>query len=143
MGTCVYLAARFSRKHELAAYARELRRDGVTVSSRWHDGAHDWTGISDEAMPRAVQARFAQEDLDDIDAAHALLLFADPPGNEGTRGGAQFEAGYAYGMGIRLIVVSHRQQVFCALPEVIFCPDPDSALAYVRGLTVRSNGRVV
>ncbi len=141
MTTSVYLAARFSRQHELRGYAANLRHDGIHVTSRWHDGAHAWTGTDDQHIPRAVQARFAQEDLDDIDQSHALILFADPPDNAGTRGGAQFEAGYAYGMGIRLIVVSYRQHIFCSLPDVIFCPDPESALAYVRGLTLRSNGR--
>lgn len=142
MTISAYLAARYSRRAELNDYRRRLEREGVTVTSRWLTGEHEWSGTPDDAIPVAEQGRFAQEDLDDIDRSDVLILFADPPDGYGTRGGAQFEAGYALSQGIELVVVSHRQHVFCCLPDVVFCPDPEAAIAYVVGLRVGSSGKL-
>ncbi len=76
-----YLASRFSRKEELRVYAQELQRSGVNVSSRWLTGQHDWTGTPDEHIPCAVQAEFAQQDLDDIDQANVLIFFCRSAGH--------------------------------------------------------------
>lgn len=141
MTTC-YLASRFSRQHELRGYAADLRRDGITCSSRWLTGAHAWTGIDDQHVPHAAQARFAQDDLDDIAQAHVLVFFGEPPGEGGVRGGACVELGAALLSGKHVVVIAHRQNVFCCLPEVVFCPDWETASVYLQGLNVKSNGRV-
>lgn len=136
----VYLAGRYSRREELARVAADLRRDGIAVTSRWLDGSH--SPASDLGLSAAESERFAVEDLDDIDNADVLVWFAEPADNYGVRGGAVFEAGYAYGTGAPLVIVGHRQTVFSHLPDVVFAPDAEAAKSYLRSLRVNSSGRV-
>lgn len=116
-----YLAARFSRQHELAGYAAGLRELGIETTSRWLTGVHDWTGTPDHLIPIPDQGRFAQDDLDDIDRADVLVFFGGEPFEYGARGGACVEMGYALGIGMPVVVVGPVQNVFCALPDVIRC----------------------
>lgn len=138
----VYLASRFSRQSELRGHAADLRREGIACTSRWLTGVHNWSGTADQHIPHAEQARFAQDDLDDIDQANVLVVFGDPPGNTGARGGACVEVGYALGMGIPVIVVGFRQNVFYCLPQIIYCETWDAARVYVAGLTLGSSGEL-
>lgn len=125
----VYLAARFSRKQELAGYAAGLRDLGIETTSRWLTGVHDWTGTPDELIPIPDQGRFAQDDLDDIDRADVLVFFGGELFEYGARGGACVEMGYALGIGMPVLVVGPVQNVFCALPDVIRCETWDDAVA--------------
>ena len=119
--TTIYLAARFSRKRELQGYARRLADIGLTVTSRWlGDGAHEWTGAPDHLIPHVAQAAFAREDLEDIDAAGVFVLFTEPVGQHGTRGGRFVEFGYAKARGKWLVVIGPRENVFCHLADLHF-----------------------
>lgn len=140
MPLSVYLAAQFARKPELQRHAAELRRAGITVTSRWLTGAHDVP--YERYLTHAEQAQYAREDLDDIDRSDVVVVFGDPPDADGQRGGKAFECGYAYAQGIQIVVVGFRDTIFHHLPELVFCPDPVSAIAYVKGLHVDGRGRV-
>lgn len=110
----VYLAARFSRQLEMRGYASDLAKIDITVTSRWITGDH---GENVEAtMTSAELARCAHEDIEDIDAANALVLFTDAPS---TRGGMWVELGYALGRGIPVIACGPAANIFCEIPEVI------------------------
>lgn len=128
----VYLAARFPRLSELLTYKAELEAAGITVTSRWLLGGHDWVGVNDEDIPVAHQARFAQEDIDDINAADAIVCFTESSGSGPARGGRHVEAGYALAKGIPVAVVGHRENVFYCLPQVAYFPTWEDA----RGLLV-------
>lgn len=140
MTLAIYLAAQFARKPELQHHAAELRRAGITVTSSWLNGAHDVP--YERYLSNAEQAQYAREDIDDLEASDLLIWFGDQPGEYSGEGGKFVELGYALGMAIPVVVVSHKESIFAHLADVIFCPDWPSALAYVGGLRVRSNGKV-
>lgn len=143
----VYLAGRFSRLPELVDHAAELEDTGfVTVTSRWLRGGHEWVGTPDEEIPVAHNARFAQEDLDDIDAADLIVCFTEPARSGPARGGRHVEMGYALAKGIPILTVGHRENVFYCLPQVVFADDWSTATWLIRGLALghvmREKGRV-
>jgi hypothetical protein len=104
--TAYYLAARFSRRFELQGYRADLSRLGHIVTSRWIDQRGD-----------ADASDCAARDLQDLDAADAVILFAEPPRCP-TRNGRMVEFGYALGQGKPAIVIGPPENVFTDLPEV-------------------------
>lgn len=137
MTLTVYLAARFSRKDELAGYAAELMRNNIAVTSRWLFGSHDVP--SESGMDRETKARFAIEDLDDIDRADVLVAFTEPEGAGPARGGRHVETGYAIGAGIPVLVVGPIENVFHAIPEnTVVETWPEALRLLVAGLFPRT-----
>lgn len=131
----IYLAARYSRRLELCGYADQLRELGHEVTSRWLDG-HDQIpdeGLSPEAAPE-LRIRFAQEDWADLRRADMCIAFTEPPRSTASRGGRHVELGAALAWGKWVIVVGHRENVFCCLPQVDFAGDWTTALRYVSGM---------
>jgi hypothetical protein len=124
----VYLAARFSRLPELVSYASELEVEGIEVTSRWIRGGHEWVGTPDEEIPVPRLARFALDDLDDIEAADVLVCFTESPRSGPARGGRHVDFGYALARNMPIIVVGHRENVFYCLDNVLFCETWDAAL---------------
>lgn len=96
-----YLAASWGRQAEMREVREELSKDH-SVTSRWIDldpATENWT--PEEFATAAIP--HAQDDLEDIDAADAVLLFL---GRASARGGRHVEMGYALGRGISVYVVS-------------------------------------
>lgn len=125
----VYLAARYSRRRELAGYAEELADLGIEVTSRWLTGQH-------ETPPEGVPidspehlAWCADDDLTDIGIADVLVAFTEPEGSVAGRGrgGRHFEMGYAAASEKHVLIVGHRENVFCHLPLFGFAPDWEGA----------------
>ena len=108
-GDRVYVAARFERQLEARALAAELTRAGYTVRARW-------LGAEGSALVDPQTARlWAQRDLNDVDYASVYLLLSDEVLG---RGGKDFEGGYAFARGKRLVVVGPPAHVFHHLPGV-------------------------
>jgi nucleoside 2-deoxyribosyltransferase len=130
MSRRIYLAARFSRKDELAGYKSDLERAGLIVSSRWLTGAHDWSGTDDDEIPEAALVPFAIEDLEDIDACDILVAFLETPDAGYMSGGRHVELGYALGRGKSILTVGERpENVFHAgMDRVTTWPEALSAL---------------
>ena len=122
----IYLAARYSRREELDGYRDQLERIGHQVTSRWLNGNHPISdaGLADEHGDQgfgvAERSRFALEDLEDLTAADTIIAFTEAPRSTSSRGGRHVELGIAIGQGKRVIVVGHRENVFCCLPIVQF-----------------------
>jgi hypothetical protein len=130
----VYLAARYSRRVELAGYAEELRARGHEVVSRWLDGSHeaDETERDYASVGYAENAaRFASEDAIDVENADLLVSFTEPPESSSGRGGRHVEFGLA--LALRqieyddrseeprlLVVVGPRENVFHTLADEVF-----------------------
>lgn len=112
----IYLCARYSRREELGLLAQELLMLGHTITSQWLLGTHDADSPTD-----VDRCKWAQEDLHDLYAAEMLVAFtedrANLVGNPG-RGGRHVEFGLAYGLGLRLVVIGPRENVFHCLPLV-------------------------
>lgn len=111
----VYLASRFSRGAELRGYKAELEAQGITVTSRWFMGGHEWEGTDDDALPVEAGARFAQDDLEDIDAADVIVCFTEEPRSGPSRGGRHVKYGYALAKGMTIIIVGPLENVFYCL----------------------------
>ncbi|GEM_PF-6660459 len=96
----LYLAARYERRLELAHYAVLLRQQGHEVTSRWlEDNAH-------LSLPEQVRM-----DLEDLEAAEALVSFTEEPGVY-SRGGRHVEYGYALAQAKQLFVVGPPENIF-------------------------------
>lgn len=150
----IYLAARYSRREELAGYRTELEALGHTVQARWLNGEHqlanDGTPIGEsgealvegalrsgehlserEQTERAAKLRtqFALDDWEDVNAAELVISFTEPPRSKANRGGRHVEYGIALANKARVIVVGHRENIFHWLPVVEFCPTWQDVLA--------------
>ena len=115
----IYLAARFSRRHEVHTLGQDLQALGHTIVSRWSRPDDDHvlpTGLSEQASDDA-RRRFALEDMEDLHKANCLILLGEPPRNN-SRGGHLVEFGVALGLGLRVMVVGPRGTVFHCLPTV-------------------------
>jgi nucleoside 2-deoxyribosyltransferase len=123
----VYLAARYSRREELAGYRERLQAAGHEVTSRWLNGDHQVSdaglnlGDDPEAdqFTKAERERFALEDMADVIAADMLIAFTEPPRSTASRGGRHVEFGFALAQGMLIAVVGPRENVFHCLPGVM------------------------
>lgn len=135
----IYLAARYSRREEMARYAADLEALGYTVTSRWHqEGKTPLPGIHTEKLRRRA-GRFAQEDAEDTKDADLFIAFTTTPmasevpgagvrATEQENGGTHVEFGIAYALGKELWVVGPRENVFHCLPGLRIFPDWSGAL---------------
>lgn len=133
----IYLAGRYSRREELAAYRDQLSQLGFLVQARWLDGGHQISdagapiGESGEALVEGddggtsleaavLRGKFAQDDWEDVNAAEIVISFTEPPRSKANRGGRHVEFGIALARGVRVIVVGYRENIFHWLPRVEF-----------------------
>lgn len=123
----VYLCSRWGRRGEMRLCAGQLEALGVRVTSRWL--ASDQHDVQAPGEREADAARFAVEDIEDIDASDALVAFTEAPDSHHGRGGRHVELGYAIARGKSVIVCGPRENVFCWLPLVVHCPAWVDALA--------------
>ena len=137
----VYLAGRFSRLPELVQYADQLESLGIHCTSRWLRGGHEWVGTSDDDIPVDRLAQFAQEDLDDLNAADVLVCFTESPRTGPARGGRHVEMGYALAKGKAIVVVGHYENVFYCLPHLWYVEGWDHALQFL--INAEASGMVV
>ncbi|MGH7746140.1 MAG: hypothetical protein ACREQ5_15420 [Candidatus Dormibacteria bacterium] len=123
----IYLAARYSRNSEMRGVRDVLTALGHEVTSRWidcHAGKY-LTSFTPEHLNDDPEycARLGLHDLEDVDAADAVLSFTDTTG--GGKGGRHVEFGYALAHpgGKRVILVGPRENIFHTLPQVEHYPD--------------------
>ena len=116
----VYLAARFSRRKEMQAYADELIALGHGVTARWVTGppqsSHHPDQVSGHSL--AYEERVSVEDLKDVADADCIICFSEQPRETNTRGGRHVEFGLAVAAEKRIILVGPRENVFHFLPVV-------------------------
>ena len=112
----IYLAARLSLWPQMNQAAAFLERHGHAVTSRWQRRHALEPPVPRTEGSNPLLARFAAEDLEDVDHADAVVLFTES--GKHFAGGRHVEAGYALGRGKRLIVFGPRENVFYHLPQV-------------------------
>lgn len=113
----IYIAARYSRRDEMKALARQLHERGFVVTSRWLDEdkpLNTQLGDDSEDFYRMT----AEIDLEDVRKADTILFFAEDPKVGTPRGGRHVEFGYALGLGKRLLVIGGEENIFHYLPQV-------------------------
>lgn len=113
-----YLAAQFSWKEDIALKKKQLEELGVTVTSTWTD-ENAAANCSLKDFSGGYHREMAIRDLNEIDAADAIVLFSVDPDTLTRRGGRHVEFGYAAGKGKRLFVVGPQENIFHHIPEVL------------------------
>jgi len=113
----IYLAARLGRWPEMNVRAHELARVGHEITSRWHATGFKPPHPPDRSQRSGDLAAVAQQDLDDIARAEAVVLFTEY--GRHFAGGRHVEAGFALALGKRLYVAGPRENVFYHLPQVV------------------------
>ncbi len=115
----IYIAARFSRRHEANELAHHLKAQGHTITSRWVLPEVDHVlpvGISAQAED-LERRRYAMEDCEDVLACDWMISLMEEP-RSNTRGGRHIEFGMALGLGKRLTIIGPRETVFHHLDQV-------------------------
>jgi hypothetical protein len=115
--TSIYIATRFDWYRQAALARHLLTEAGHHVTSRWIDEAARFDGVC-AAVPigdprRAANARM---DLDDLEAAEAILVLVPPGGGCGM----WLELGYAMALGKRVVMVgpARERTIFAELAGV-------------------------
>ena len=112
----IYLAARYSQHPELKFLRSQLEDLGHTVTSSWLDiGGKSFTLEELENEPDRCSIR-GQADLDDVKAADCLIFIS----SQGGKGGRHVEYGIALGLGKRIIISGHRENVFHTLTDEVY-----------------------
>lgn len=114
----IYLAAPFGDRPKMEIIANHLVARGCVITARWVYGGEDGLTRGD----------IAKLDLDDVDAAEAVISFTFPRGTLSTGGGRHVEFGYGLARGKRMIVIGHRENVFHHFSGVEVYPTLESWL---------------
>lgn len=111
-----YFAGSFKRRAELIGYMEELEAVGHVVTSRWLKSEHEVDVITDaELSPDGPAYRFAQEDIEDVQDADALVFFSSAGFEYKGRGGRHTEFGLAIGIHKPILFIGKRECAFHAL----------------------------
>lgn len=111
----IYLAARYSQHPELKILRSHLESQGHIITSSWLDiGGKSFTLEELENEPDRCSIR-AEADFQDIRDADCLIFVS----SEGGKGGRHVEYGIALGLGKRIIILGHRENVFHTLTDEI------------------------
>jgi hypothetical protein len=121
----VYLASRFTRKDEMATYAEDLNRLGHQVTSRWLGVEFD----PGTPLSHPNWSQLAQQDLDDIRRADALICFTETSGGGAAR---HAEFGIGLGLGKRVYIVGSAEHLFHTLPQLKVYPDWDALIRAIK-----------
>lgn len=130
----IYLAARYSRKDEIAAKAKQLEHLGFEITSTWWQEHRPANHILAD-YPESENSEYAVRDVDEVLAAEMLILFSEDPTMAFVRGGRHVEFGLALGItiagGYPVLIVGPRENLFHYHPKVVQVPDWTSALDYL------------
>jgi len=103
----IYLSSRFERREEMRVYRERLIELGHVVTSRW-------LAMSADSDPTHA----AIVDLADVNAADAIICFTEPTKCGYTTGGRHVELGIAISIGLPVILIGPRENVFYHYPSV-------------------------
>lgn len=110
-----YLASRYGRRLELLGYIDQIEAAGHEVTSRW---------LKDTKLKDQQWNEIASIDLEDLDRSDCIIVFTESPEFDATgASGRHVEHGYALHRGMKIIIVGHRENVFCRLPDLWHYPD--------------------
>lgn len=98
MKRVAYIAASWGNRFKLREIRRRLNEIGIDVSSQWIDFDRGYT----ETEKDELWVDEAFRDYDDIDGSDVLIIDTT---DTNTRGGREWEAGYATGIGMRTVRV--------------------------------------
>lgn len=112
----IYVAASYMRMVEAAELARRLVKAGHVVQSRWLSGPAP--SLAPYVQPDEAMVKYAAEDLTDLFNCEALVTLTGDKPLQASRGGRHAELGMALAVGLRVIVLGPREQLFHWHPGV-------------------------
>ncbi len=122
----IYLAAPYAEMKQIQIWAARLEKAGHVITSKWIYG-------NEEGMTLHAAA---QMDLDDIDAADAVVSMILPKGTMFSSGGRHVEFGYGFAKEKLMIVVSdHAENIFHEHDTVVKCPALLDVIDYLKRLS--------
>jgi len=65
-----------------------------------------------------LRAKFAAEDIADVQSADMMIAFTEEPRSCASRGGRHVELGMAIAYGIPVTIIGPRENLFCWLPQI-------------------------
>ena len=138
----VYLAGPYQWKDQIFKYAEEARAAGIEITSGWLEEPHKpTTQMAD--LDEKTHELYANRDLEDIDRADVVVLFAVPPTDTPIpRAGRHVEFGYALHAQIPIYVVGNvKENIFHHLPgRVKHVESWDAALEILINRAVEAMG---
>lgn len=120
----VYIAARYSRKHEVGGIASKLRKMGFEVVSTWHKEVHVPSVQLAKIKPKTLRT-YAERDLLEVRECEVLLFLSESDQAYNRRGGRHVEFGYALALGKGIAVVGPHENIFHHLKGVQHHDDVD------------------
>lgn len=115
-----YVAGWYRAKEEIRPLREALVARGVAVTSRWLDSA-DHEGVPG-VTNTILMVRYMREDLEDVDAADAVVLYHPRAHHGKGTGGRHVETGYALARGKPVFLVGDAESVFHFHPLVTVLP---------------------
>lgn len=107
----VYLASRHEDRDDIIKVRKFLLKHGIEVTSRWLlEGGVLKTPIVENEKEGSIHV--LKNDLEDIDAADAVVVFSPKKAFGNSTGGRHVEFGYALGTKKPLFLVGWRENVF-------------------------------
>lgn len=114
----VYLAAPYQWKDRIIERATELRSLEIEVTSSWLEEPHKPSTTLSE-LTDEQHAQYALRDLQDINEADILILFAVPSTDTPIpRAGRHVEFGYALAARKSVWLVGNKENIFHYLPQI-------------------------
>lgn len=111
----IYLAAPYESRDQIRAYATELERIGLRVTSSWLQETHDivdgTTGAATSLTDAEVRDH-AVQDFEDILSSDLLVIFTAAAVGAKGGGGRHVEMGYALANSMPVVVVGTPENVF-------------------------------
>jgi nucleoside 2-deoxyribosyltransferase len=113
----VYIAARYSRKSEVAEVATRLLAHNIYVTSTWHLEPHGGD-VQLAQVRNEMLHEYAERDLAEIREADTLLALSESDQTYNRRGGRHVEFGYALALNRDIAVVGPRENIFHWIPTI-------------------------
>jgi hypothetical protein len=119
-----YLCSGTSVTERMEAIAMKLRSRGHQVFSRWHSGK---LGSPRLELGDPALIERAEDDLEDLTNSDVIVAFTGTKG----RGGRHFELGFAFALGLGLVLIGEPEHAFHTLPKIEAYTDEAAWLATV------------
>jgi nucleoside 2-deoxyribosyltransferase len=128
----IYVAAQYSWRDQVKAYAKQLEDAGFEITSTWLQ-ERKGSGTELTELSNRFLREHAANDLRDIEAADMVVFFSVGPTELTKRGGRHVEFGLAYAMGKKIVVCGPKENIFHYLDEIVQFNTFDDMLRVLKG----------
>jgi len=128
----IYVASYYDTKERIKPFVAKLKDIGHVITSSWTEEPHETD--EDVGLTDGLRKYYAWRDLEEVEDAELLLLdtFDVNP-----RGGREFEAGYAFGLGLEVWLIGPERSIFHKYLRVRFESWPEAIRALAQDKKVQ------